>query len=251
MTTADHDSKLDFTRTNYQRLLKLVIEKYQPTTFENFCRQDKNTNFAIWRHDIDCSPQAALAFGKIEASLGVKATYYFNMRCYFYNLFESQVQNIVAELHSMGHEIGLHFDALQSDISTAHKLEKSLQNEKDTFETFFGFPIKSFSFHNPTEVTSAYKLDSYADLYNAYSEKLMSSLPYCSDSNGHWRFTSLENFLLANHESIYVLTHPEWWTELVMSPRDRIVRCVEGRASSTLKQYDQQMERDGRANIRK
>jgi hypothetical protein len=47
-----------------------------------------------------------------------------------------------------------------------------------------------------------------------------------------------------------VLTHPEWWTPMPLSPRARISRCVEGRAASMNAYYDDIVERSGRPNVR-
>jgi hypothetical protein len=49
---------------------------------------------------------------------------------------------------------------------------------------------------------------------------------------------------------LHVLTHPEWWTPEAMSPRERVVRSVDGRRESTLRAYDQLLERNNRANLR-
>jgi len=51
-------------------------------------------------------------------------------------------------------------------------------------------------------------------------------------------------------ERLHVLTHPEWWQPEAMAPRDRIVRCVEGRAAYTLRDYDEQLVRGNRENRR-
>ena len=205
---------------------------------------------ALWRHDVDYSPQAALALGTIENEENVRSTYYFNMRSEFYNLFEPSIANIVHQLYSMGHEIGLHFVADQSDVSTAAKLEESLRKERMVFETILGIKLSSFSFHNPSELTGSFKDEVYGGLINAYNADLMSRFTYCSDSNGYWRFTPLEEFIRSNHPAICVLTHPGWWTDIPMSPHDRIVRCIEGRAKATLRQYDELLEKHGRKNIR-
>ena len=149
------DARTDFTRANYSRLLQKVSSTHKIGTVSQF----KNSAItAIWRHDVDCSPQSALVFGKIEKELGVQATYYFNMRSDFYNLFESAVADIVSQLHAMGHEVGLHFDAALSDVSDVKLLKESLEKEKTIFQNIFKFELKSFSFHNPSEATQKYSL---------------------------------------------------------------------------------------------
>jgi hypothetical protein len=236
----------DFTRENYKKLLKIAAAKYNIVTVSDW-QNSKATG--IWRHDVDCSPHRALDLAKIESDEGVVATYYFNMRSEFYNLFEPTTLSIVREIQLMGHEIGLHLDSTQCDVSAVSKLEESLFKEKYILESIFNIEIKSFSFHNPSEITNKYKDHSYAGLINAYSKGLMSNFKYCSDSGGYWRFTPLEKFLQQNHKNICVLSHPEWWPDQELSPRNRILRCIEGRAISTLHQYDGLLKKIGRENI--
>lgn len=68
------DNKEDFTRENYKRLLKIASNKYQIGTVAGFESEDLT---CLWRHDVDCSPQSALAMAKIEHQEGDCATYYF------------------------------------------------------------------------------------------------------------------------------------------------------------------------------
>ena len=236
----------DFTRVNYQFLLKMALHKYKIGTVADWQRLDLT---GLWRHDVDCSPQSALAMAKIEHDEGVCATYYFMLRSNFYNVFEPAVVTIIQSIQAMGHEVGLHFDADQSDVSSAEALELALIKEKNALESVIGVDIRSFSFHNPSDKTAGFKDFSYAGLVNAYSSALFSRFKYSSDSNGYWRFTPLEEFLNQSHSEICVLTHPEWWQAEPLSPRERIARSVEGRAVATLHQYDTFLESAGRKNI--
>ena len=240
------DHKKDFTRTNYKRLLKLASRKYKIGTVSDF---QNNTFTCLWRHDVDFSPQSALAMAKIEHCEDIRASYYFMLQSDFYNLFEPAVITILRSIKAMGHEVGLHFDASQYDISSTEALETALTNEKNAFESIIGISINSFSFHNPTQETFKFKNFAYAGLVNAYNSELIEQFQYCSDSNGYWRFIPMEEFLVQNYPKIYVLTHPVWWQDTVLSPRERIVRSIEGRARATLEQYDKLLELNGRENI--
>jgi len=72
---------------------------------------------------------------------------------------------------------------------------------------------------------------------------------YVSDSNGYYRFRSIEEVINSkSHERLQVLTHPGWWTDEVMSPADRIRRAVFGRADYTLEQYRRLLESSNREN---
>ncbi|KDC30925.1 hypothetical protein L505_0136 [Bordetella bronchiseptica F4563] len=92
----------------------------------------------------------------------------------------------------------------------------------------------------------------YAGLLNTYSEFFRDQVGYCSDSNGYWRHRRLADVLeqAADH-SLQVLTHPGWWVDEAMSPRDRIARCAEGRAAATMRKYDEDLACFGRDNIGK
>ena len=122
--------------------------------------------------------------------------------------------------------------------------------EKLVFESVLGIDLKSFSFHNPSGTTAKFKDISYAGLINAYASELFDRFKYCSDSNGYWRFTPLEEFIQQNHPKVYVLTHPGWWQDEPLSPRERIVRIIKSRADETLLRYDKLIEKHGRKNIR-
>lgn len=237
----------DFTRSNYRRLLNLASRRYRLAPVIEWDRDGVN---AVWRHDIDVSPQSALATARIEQLEGVRATYFVNLRSEFYSLFEANAARALKEIHALGHEIGIHLDASQVDVSSAQSLEGALGHEASMIRAALGVEPLSFSFHNPDDRTKAFRAASYAGIVNSYSQELMTGFAYCSDSNGHWRFTPLEDFLNAGHASIYVLTHPDWWQDQPMSPRDRIVRAVEGRAAAVLRDYDDLLERHGRKNLR-
>jgi len=65
----------------------------------------------LWRHDIDFSPQRALALAKTEASFGAVATYFVSPRLRFYNLFEPGIAAVIAQIVALGHTLGPHFDS--------------------------------------------------------------------------------------------------------------------------------------------
>jgi hypothetical protein len=223
------------------------MERYRLVRVSDY---EETGRIAVWRHDVDLSPQAALAIGRIEAALGIRTTYYFNLHSEFYNLFEKPNTSVVRELERLGHEIGLHFDLNSYNLSDVTTFERLLALERNTMSSLLNIEVGSFSFHNPGALTSAYKAQNYAGLINAYCSELISRYEYCSDSNGYWRFIPLEEFLNMGHPAIYVLTHPGWWQRRPMSPRDRIIRSVEGRAAATARFYDKQLKRHGRKNIR-
>ena len=65
----------------------------------------------LWRHDVDVSMHRAARLAEIEAERGAVATYFVNPRSAFYNLRSPKSRRLLRRIRSLGHEIGLHFDA--------------------------------------------------------------------------------------------------------------------------------------------
>lgn len=247
MTNAERYHFADFTLNNYRRLLQLAKERYSFRSFTDF---DAEQNFVIWRHDVDFSPRAAREMARIEAAEGLKATYFVLLHSEFYNLLEKEESDCVQEILTLGHYLGLHFDCHYYEISNEGELEQLLIREKLILEEIFRYPIQAFSFHNTTPAILDYARARYAGLINTYAEYFRDRVGYCSDSNGYWRFRRLEDVLReGKDERLQVLTHPVMWTETVMSPKQRVYRCLEGRAGRAKQYYDELLRKSNRENL--
>lgn len=231
----------DFTLKSYQKLLGQITHK---TIFYSQIKHKEN--FTLWRHDIDLSVHRAYSLAKIEKEMGVKATYFLQTGSIFYNIFEEEIQELVFKIKDLGHELGLHFSPSQYIYS----LEDMLSFEKNILETLFQTKIKVFSFHNPTDEILQNDNYKYAGMINTYARYFKENVEYCSDSNGYWRHKRLEDFLSQKHSKIQVLTHPGWWQKNIMSPRERIQRCIDGRAKKVGDIYDSILNKYGRENVR-
>ena len=81
--------------------------------------------FAL-RHDVDLRPDFSLRLAKVEAEMGLKATYYFR------TVPESYDEEIIRQIVSLGHTAGYHYECLTTcngDLKAAyedfcHNLEK-------------------------------------------------------------------------------------------------------------------------------
>ena len=151
----------------------------------------------------------------------------------------------------MGHHIGLHFDSHFCNISNKENLISKLKIEKRLLEEFFQTKINAFSFHNNNNFTLNCEDWQYCGMINTYAKYFKTEIGYCSDSHGIWRFSSLLDILSnAEHSKLQVLTHPEWWQKQAMSPRERISRCIDLRASKCHVFYDKLLKNMGRPNIK-
>lgn len=236
----------DFTVKSYRQLIDLALKSYQVA---NYRFVPWGQRFVLWRHDCDYSLNRSLALAHIEAESGLRSTYFVNPHCEFYNLLEQQQRDCIHQIAELGHDIGLHFDADFYNTLFEADLDKQVSAEADLLEYYLGVRPTSFSFHNPSAFHLACEADTYGGLLNCYSKRFKTEVPYCSDSNGYWRFRRLHDVLTdATDPCLQVLTHPGWWQEKPMPPRQRIFRSVYGRAASTLHAYDANLELHDRTN---
>jgi len=237
----------DFTRENYRRLIRLAKEKYVFRNYNDFNNQER---FILWRHDVDFSMHGSVKLAKIEAEEGVAATYLLLLHSPFYNLLEHEITTCVREIIGLGHIIGLHFDTSYYQIRNEKEMFKWLTWEKGILGDLFAQNISVFSFHDPSNILQKFPDLMYEGMVNTYSQYFQTKVGYCSDSNGYWRFRRLENVLQESSDySLQVLTHPEWWQDVVMSPKQRLKHCIDGRAAKTEAWYAEVAMRSGRENI--
>jgi hypothetical protein len=246
LTDVALDSKEDFTTKTYRQLLGLAKKSYDFCLYNDIPWGQK---FVVWRHDCDLSLNRAYALAKIEAEEGICATYFVNPHCEFYNIFEKSQHALVLGILDMGHEIGLHYDAAFFGSSDEGVLNRHVSEEASILERLYGVRPTVFSFHNPSLENLMCQAESYGGLINCYSKKFRDNVPYCSDSNGYWRHRRLDDVLRGASDScLQVLTHPDWWQDNVMPPRQRIFRSVYGRAASVMKKNDALLDAFDRQN---
>ena len=121
---------MDFTRKKYHELLVALQNKgYATMTFAEYLQGTRPERFVIFRHDVDKKPKNSLATARIEASLGMKSSYYFRA------VPESWNEVIIKEIASLGHEIGYHYESLATcngDITAAlHVFEINLNKLRE------------------------------------------------------------------------------------------------------------------------
>lgn len=240
----------DFTEDNYRKLLVLAKDKYKFIDYGRYRNQGRNI---LWRHDLDFSVHRARRLAQIEAEEGVNSTFFVNIHSDFYNALEPEIMDIIFEIIELGHNLGLHFDPIPytRKIIDIFDLEPYLNLEKEILERIFKTSISALSFHNPEAANClSVTQEVLCGMVNSYSEYLKLNYGYCSDSNGYWRFERLEDVLKSGkYEKLQVLTHDGWWVPQPASPRDRISRCIEGRAKAQHKRYDNLLKKYRRENV--
>jgi hypothetical protein len=239
-----------FTLDNYQKLLELAIaNQFRFISFtDNFVEEKKDV---IWRHDVEFSPDIALKMAKMENNLGIKATYFFQIHSEFYNILEKYFSNILLEIKSLGHYIGLHFDPHYYNIQKEIELNKYIRLDKEYFEKVFNIKLEVFSFHNTNPFILNCENFRYGGLINVYSSFFKTNFKYCADSTGFWRYEILNEVLKDSKvRHLQVLIHDAMWTEdEVLSPRQRVMKSIQNNADRIKRQYDKILSLFGAQNI--
>jgi peptidoglycan/xylan/chitin deacetylase (PgdA/CDA1 family) len=233
----------DFTEARYEQLLVFAKKRYRFEPFGTTCAEPH----VLWRHDIDYSVQRASRIASIEKANDVRATYFFLLTSPYYSLLEREDGQLARAIASDGHHIGLHFDPSVYDGRRNSDLLERIASERAILEDVVETNISVISFHNPTYAGLLNETASHiGGLLNVYGGQIRKDYTYSSDSSGFWRFRPIAEVLADEGQSrLHILTHPVWWCPEPLSPRAKIMRCVDGRAAASLKVYDELLKSAG------
>ena len=209
----------EFTFSYYSHLIKSGLDMgYKITSFENYNADEPIS--MILRHDIDYTLNGVLKLAEIEIGMCCTATYLFRVHADEYNLFSCSAVSILKELRDMGHEIGLHFEAMNVGRALGVDPQTLLIQEKSVMEAILGAKVRTASEHRELS-GQIHQTPNYDQLYDPYEvgfdfyamdPKYCKDLKYLSDSNATWREGDpLKHY--GKHLKMQVLIHPDWWFE--------------------------------------
>ncbi len=259
----------DFTLRTYRSLLlTLKKAKYISLTFEEYCEMKAREvspagKFVILRHDVDLKAANSLATAKIEAELGIKASYYFRV------VPESNQPEIIRQIAALGHEIGYHYEDLA--ITNGDK-EAALAHFRKWLEYFRQFyPVKTICMHGaPTsrydgrELWKTYNYRDFGIIGEPYFDIDFSRVTYLTDTgrcwDGYkvslrdkipqyqeewtrrgWTFHTSEqlinwltnapadklpNLMLTTHPQRWTNNKPAWWKEYILQNIKNIAKRI-------------------------
>lgn len=240
----------EFTEAGFRKLLRRLIDGGYRFASYGAAADDRHV---LWRHDVDLSMHRAARLAEIEAESGAAATYFIHLRSSFYSMLETSIIERVRHIRALGHEIGLHFDgaAYATTAWDRPALNAAIARERALLETILDMSVRCVSWHNP-DLSNLLDFDDehIGGLANAYAARLRRNYVYCSDSNGYWRFSPMDEVISEDHERLHLLTHPEWWTPEALSPSGRVDRAIMGRARVTRADYDALLAGAGRTNLK-
>jgi peptidoglycan/xylan/chitin deacetylase (PgdA/CDA1 family) len=205
MSTPKRFQLSSFSRELYLRFLEQA--QRAGFNFLRFCELDQadRSRCIVMRHDVDLSPEHALAMAEIEQEHGIGATYFVMVDGTFYNALDPVHMRAIRRMHGLGHEIGLHYStrtAIKDDR------EQDVEHKIRVLEAIIEAPVRSFSQHDPV---NAGALEPCAGRYiDAYRAIPRYGLLYVSDSGMMWRQHTFES-ALAENRSLCLLAHPISW----------------------------------------
>lgn len=208
-----------FTYENYLRFLSLLEENEY--VFASYHDWNEKQRCVILRHDIDNSPAKALELAMLEHSKGVRSTYFALLTSDFYNVFSKGTLQCLKSIREYGHEVGLHFDETQYEISNAEKYAFLIKKEASILSEAVGVPVTTVSMHRPSEKTLKADLE-IPGIINSYSRIFFKKFKYLSDSRRHWREPVGEIIRSGRYERLHILTHAFWYSEQEKSIHDSV-----------------------------
>ena len=116
---------MDFRIKQFQQLLNALQKKsYVFQTFAEFIHSPKSKAIVL-RHDVDKLPVNSLRFARIQAEMGVKGSYYFRA------VPQSWVDNIIKEIADLGHEVGYHYETMDTSKGNIAKAWNEFKHHLD------------------------------------------------------------------------------------------------------------------------
>ncbi len=213
---------MDFTRKKYRELISaLKGYGYRSITFSEYMQGIRPEKFVILRHDVDLLPYHSLAVSKIEYENGMKASYYFRA------VPESWNEEVIKTVHSLGHEVGYHYESLttcKGDMEAAfNDFKKNLEKLRKLV------PVQTICMHGSPKSPYDSKLlwgegKSYRDLNiigEPYFDVDFSDVFYLTDTGRQW-----DGFKVSVRDRID--NHQEAWNRegLVFHSTDDILNGI-------------------------
>jgi hypothetical protein len=197
------------------REYELLLEAAQAGgyTFRRFDKEPEPGDLFL-RHDVDLSLEAALAMARLEAELGVRATYFLMTRSVFYNLASEPGERALGELRELGHAVGHH--AFHPHVDLDGRFDPVL------------------AWHNPDP---EFMREPVGSAVNVMAPPWFDPDRYRSDSNQSWRSGSPREALARGEfDWLQLLVHPEIWYFPGATMRETMLAMLDAERELRLRQ---------------
>lgn len=225
---------LGFTVRKYCELLDaLIAAGYEFQTFREYI-QEPLERAVILRHDVDKKPGNSLRFAQIEHKKGLKASYFFRV------VPESLHVDKLLAIKKLGHEIGYHYEDMDSAKGDPEKAIKSFEENLEKLRKLalidticmHGSPLSKY---DNKDLWQHYDYRKYGVIGEPYFDLDFSKIFYISDTGRKWNnrdaslrdkvespfeidLKSTEHFIELIREGkmpeqMMINTHPQRWND--------------------------------------
>lgn len=153
-------------------------------TFEEYSISP-NERALVLRHDVDARAQNSLRFARIQAERGIAGTYYFRM------VPQSYDEAIIKEMVELGHEVGYHYETMDTCKGDVDKAYDEFCRNLDTFRKLT--PVKTISMHGSPmspydnrEIWKKYDYKKLGIIAEPYFDINFNELFYITDTGRRW-----------------------------------------------------------------
>lgn len=175
----------DFTLETYNVFLASLLKHgYVFQTFAEYLQLPKK-KIIILRHDVDKLPENSLQTAQIEHRLGIKGSYYFRIVPQSFN------KKIIQEIAALGHEIGYHYETMDTCKGNLDKAYDEFCINLERFRTLF--PISTICMHGSPlskydnrDIWKKYDYHSLGIKGEPYFDIDFSKVFYLTDTGRRW-----------------------------------------------------------------
>lgn len=203
------DPERDFSTDHYREIVATIRRTHRTLSFGDVHGLGgalmEIPKFVIMRHDVEFSVPAAVRLAEIDATEGVRSTF-FLLQTSDYNPFEEEEARGIRRILDLGHDIGLHYDAALLE-RLGVDVHRVLLAQIALFEAFFDTTIYAMSSHMPMRSGQTFGVPGVIDVYDP---RFMADIKYLSDSTQQWR-EGVVTASLSQHDRIHLLTHEYIW----------------------------------------
>jgi hypothetical protein len=176
---------MDFTLKTYRNLLQTLIKQgYTFQTYAQFITAPA-PKAIILRHDVDNLKQNSLTFAKIQAQHNVKGTYYFR------TIPQSYDEQVIKEMASLGHEIGYHYETMDTSRGNVDKAYDEFCTNLQTFRKIV--PVTTICMHGSPmskydnrDIWKKYDYRQIGLIAEPYFDTNFNQIFYLTDTGRRW-----------------------------------------------------------------
>jgi hypothetical protein len=213
---------------SYNEYRKIIL-KYKKI-IKDFSKINKFTKtFCLIRHDIEFSIDRALRMAKIDNFLGIKSSFFVQVKSDCYNAFSDENIKKLKQIIKLKHYIGLHFyvsNLKKKDSIVQVELKKQIK----ILELALGRKIDRLSIHRPpkwilSKKNSIFKpyINTYSNLYFEF-KKNPTEIKYYADSNHRWNYGHPMD--VNKFKKFQILLHPDEWSQKGMSEKENLISLI-------------------------